>query len=304
MRIFLTGASGFVGGHLLRVLYSQGYQVSCLVRPESRKTAAFKRGIEALPKVQIIKGEWTHPEQWIDTVAGHDVVINTVGVIRETRQASFAQVHTYSAMALFEAAAQAKVGKIIQISALGADEMAQSGFHRSKRAADQYLVRLGIPYVILRPSFIYGPGDHSMAFFTRLARLPLTPVPGDGRYRVQPLSVSDLTRAILTTLQNPDLTAVVADIGGGEVLTFNALLDRLARQAGKRRGARKWHIPWSIMSLLANLTTLVGDHGPITSEELAMLRRENFTPDATRFAELFGFTPQPFDPRARNVPLS
>ena len=294
LNVFLTGATGFIGGHILRALSSHGYLVSCLVRSASRQAVASRAYLKELPGVRIVEGEWTRPENWVDHVARHDMVINAVGMIRETRLASFAQVHTYSPMALFETAARAGVSKIVQISALGADEMARSGFHRSKLAADQYLAQLGVPYVILRPSLVYGPGDHSMAFFSRLARLPVTPVPGDGCYRVQPLYIGDLVRAVLVTLQRPDLSAVVADIGGSEILTFNDMLDLLARKPGKSRGARKVHILWSLMSLVARATDRLSGHGPITTDELNMLKRENFTSHAAQCVDLFGFDPVPF----------
>jgi len=292
--IFLTGATGFIGGHILRALSAQGYEVTCLVRPASRRPTAARQRLEGLPGVRIVEGEWTRPQSWLASVAGHEMVINAVGIIRENRRASFTQVHTTSAIALFEAAAQTGASKIVQISALGADELARSRFHRTKLAADQYLARLGVPYIILRPSLVYGSGDHSMAFFSRLARLPLTPVPGDGCYRMQPLHVTDLVRAVLIALQCPALSAVVADIGGSEVLTFNEMLDLLARHLGKSRGARKVHIPWSLMSLAAHATDLLAGHGPITTDELNMLKRENFASQPAQFPDLFGFEPLPF----------
>ena len=294
MAIFLTGATGFIGGHILRTLSAQGYEVTCLVRPASCRPTTARQRLEGLPGVRVVEGEWTRPESWLASVAGHEMVINAVGLIRESRLASFTQVHTTSAIALFEAAAKRRASKIVQISALGADELARSRFHRTKLAADQYLAQLGVPYVILRPSLVYGPGDHSMTFFSRLARLPVTPVPGDGCYRVQPLHVGDLARVVLLALQRPDLSAVVADIGGGEVLTFNDMLDLLAQKPGKSRGARKVHIPWSLMSLVALATDLLAGHGPITTDELNMLKRENFTSHPAQFVDLFGFDPLPF----------
>lgn len=294
MAIFLVGATGFIGGHILRALSAQGYEVTCLVRPASRHPTMARQPLEALPGVRVVEGEWTRPESWRASVAGNEMVINAVGMIRESRLASFAQVHTTSAIALFEAAAKTGASKIVQISALGADELARSRFHRTKLAADHYLARLGVPYVILRPSLVYGPGDHSMAFFSHLARLPVTPVPGDGCYRVQPLHVRDLVRAVLCAVQRADLSTVVAEIGGGEVLTFNDMLDLLARMQGKSRGARKVHIPWSVMSLVALATDGLSGHGPITTDELNMLKRENFTSRRAQFVDLFGFDPLPF----------
>src|SRR5437660_1933425 len=290
MSVFLTGATGFIGGHILRMLSARGYRVTCLVRPSNRALHA----LEGLPGVQLIEGEWTRPESWLASIAGSQFVINAIGIIRERRHASFAQVHTLSPIALFDAATKMGVKKIVQISALGAYEAAESRFHLTKRAADQYLMQLGIPYVILRPSFVYGPGDHSMAFFSQLARLPLTPVPGDGCYRVQPLYVGDLVKTVSLAIERADLSAVVVDLGGSEVLTFNEMLDLLAHCQEKGRDARKVHIPWSIMAIIARATDLLGGRGPITSDELRMLQRENFTDHLNQFVQLFGFEPLPF----------
>jgi NADH dehydrogenase len=288
--IFLTGATGFIGGHTLRALSARGHDVACLVRHPDRHAV---QQLASLPGVTLVAGEWTVPRTWLHHVAGHDVVVNTVGVIRERRGATFATVHTDVPMALFEAAARAGERKIVQVSALGADDGAQSAFHRSKRAADQYLVQLGVPYVILRPSLVYGTRDHSMAFFARLAALPLTPVPGDGQYRVQPLHVNDLVHAVVQSAERAELAAVTVDVGGAEALTFDALLDLLARRHGKRHGARKIHIPWSMMRLAATATDLLGGHGPITRDEVGMLRRGNVA-DIRPFVDRFGFEPLPF----------
>lgn len=282
MRIFLAGATGFIGGHLLRELLARGHEVTCLVRPTAR--------LPQQPGLRIVMGEWTTPAGWLDAVAGHEAIVNAVGIIRETPAASFAAVHTTAPLSLF-AAAQAGARKVVQVSALGADEGAVSRFHRSKRAADRGLAALGVPYVILRPSLVYGPGDHSMDFFARLVALPLTPVPGDGSFLVQPIHVADLARAVALAVERDDLTAATIDAGGGEALTFDAMLDLLARWRGKR-GARKVHIPWWAMRLVARSTDLLG-RGPITSEELGMLRRGNHA-DIGPFVAAFGFEPPGF----------
>ncbi|HEY0075142.1 MAG TPA: complex I NDUFA9 subunit family protein [Abditibacteriaceae bacterium] len=290
MKIFLTGATGFIGGHVLQALVEQNHQVTCLVRGQHTSS----QRLLSLPGVRLLEGEWTTPESWIDQVAGHDVVINTVGIIREKRGATFEAVHTTAPIALFDAAGHAGAHKIIQISAMGADEEAVSRYHLSKRGADRHLARSGVPHVILRPSFVYGPGDHSMSFFARLAALPVTPVPGDGQYRFQPLLISDLVRAIIVAVEDPNMAAVTVDVGGSQILTFNTLLDVLARQRGKRQCALKLHIPWPIMRLVAIATDLMGGRGPITHEELVMLKRGSFA-DNQPFIARFGFEPVPFE---------
>jgi len=301
MKVFLTGATGFIGGHALRALAARGHEVTCLVRPRpvrngTAQGAARVPALTNLGGVRVVEGQWTAPEAWLRHVVGRDAVLNAVGIIRETRGASFDAMHTAAPVALFEEAARVGARKIVQVSAMGADEGAASRYHRSKRAADQRLAALGVPFVALRPSVVYGPGDHSMTFFSRLAALPLTPVPGDGRYLLQPLHVDDLVRALVLATERDSLSSLILDVGGGQALSFDDLLTVLARRprpGGRARDARLLHVPWSLMRLVAATTDLLGGHGPITGEELGMLRRGN-AGDNGPFIEQFGFTPRPF----------
>jgi NADH dehydrogenase len=283
-RVFLTGATGFIGGHLLAKLAGRGHRVTCLVRAASPGRAAL------VGADRVVVAEWTAPATWSSAVAGHDAVVNAVGIIRERPGASFGAVHTVAPLALFGAAARGGMRKIVQISALGAEEAAVSRYHRSKRAADRALAELGVPYLVLRPSFVYGSGECSMRFFERLARLPITPVAGDGQYRVQPVAVEDLVRAIVLAVERDDLRDLAVDLGGRAAVTFDALLDLLARQGGKPGGARKLHLPWGLMQLIAGATDALGGRGPSTSEELGMLRRGSVA-DNGAFVERFGFEP-------------
>jgi nucleoside-diphosphate-sugar epimerase len=298
MRVFLTGATGFIGGHILRALAERGHQVTCLARSQG----AGQIDAQSWPHVRTVVGEFTQPESWLDQIPGHDVVINAVGIIRETPGASFEAVHTRAPIALFEAAKRAGVRKIVQISAMGADEGAQSRYHLSKRAADQSLATLGVPYVVLRPSIVYGPQDHSMTFFLSLAALPITAVPGDGQFQVQPVHVDDVVRAVVLAVERDDLKDLTADVGGREPITFDALLDVLARRLGKRQ-ARKFHVPVGIMRAAAAVTDALGGRGPITGEELGMLRRGNVG-DNRPFIEQFGFEPIPYAAGIARKPLT
>ncbi len=96
MRIFLTGATGFIGGHVLRVLADRGHSVTCLARGPG---AAGIRAIE-LPGVTVAPSEFTDPVSYLKHVAGHDIVINTVGIIRDSPRATFDAVHNQAPRAL------------------------------------------------------------------------------------------------------------------------------------------------------------------------------------------------------------
>lgn len=285
-RVFVAGGTGFVGRHVLRGLLGAGLAVTALVRAGHGGSL----GAAAGARLHLIEAEWTRPATWAGFVAGHAVAINCVGIIRERPGASFEAVHTRAAVALCHAAATGGVGQLVQLSALGADARAVSAFQRTKRAADDAALAGPVPAVVLRPSLIYGPGDHSMSFFERLAALPVAPVPGDGRYRVQPIHVDDIVRAVLDATTRPGRHGVY-DVGGGSVLTFDALLEALARRRG-RSSVPKLHLPWPLMRGVACLTDRIG-HGPITTGELRMLRRGSVA-DNTAFGRAFGFSPRPF----------
>lgn len=297
-RVFLTGATGFIGGHVLRSLVARGHAVTCL----ARGTAAERLAAMALPSVRVLTAQFIRPETWLDQVAGHDAVVNCVGVIRERPGARFQTLHAEIPIRLFEAAARAGVRKIVQVSALGAEADAPGAYYQTKYAADRRLAELGVPYVILRPSIVYGPGDHSMSYFLSLAALPVTPVPGDGRSLLQPVHVEDVARAVALAVEREDLARIAVDLGGAETLPFNDLLDRLARRMGKREGARKPHLPWPLVRLAATVTDALGGRGPITRDEMAMLARGSFGENGP-FVAHFGFQPLSLDAGLARTPL-
>jgi NADH dehydrogenase len=298
LRVFLTGATGFIGGHVLRLLVARGHAVTCLARGDG----AGRIRPMGLPGVRVVQEEFSRPEAWLHEVGDHDVVVNCVGIIRERPGARFRAIHTEAPIALFEAAARVGVRKIVQVSALGAATDTPGAYYQTKFAADRRLMELKVPYVILRPSIVYGPGDHSMSYFLALAALPITPVPGDGRALLQPVFVEDVALAVALAVERAELAEIAVDLGGADTLSFNELLDRLARRLGKGQGARKLHMPWALVSLMASLTDALGGRGPITRDELSMLARGSHG-DNRPFVERFGFAPLSLEAGLARTPL-
>jgi uncharacterized protein YbjT (DUF2867 family) len=225
-------------------------------------------------------------ETWLPALAGHQAVVHTVGLIRERVNATFEAVQTNVPIRLHAAAQDLGVGDFIQISALGAQGDATTRFLRTKLAADEKLAQSRLHHLILRPSFVYGPGDHSMAFFERLAHLPVVPLPEGGGMRIQPLHVQDLVRATLVWLGG-DQASGAFDLGGGEALSFREVLSRL-----RGNPLRSVTVPAWVMNFVAKSTDLLG-RGPITRDELRMLRSGS-TCDNSPFIQAFNFEPIPF----------
>ena len=174
--VLLLGAAGYIGQHLFQALLREGYRVTCGVHA--------RRLLPSCPTVAVDYSTDHAERDWLPRLVGVDVVINCVGILRETAIATFDAMHIAAPRALFRAAARSGVKKVIQVSALGADCSAQSGYHRSKKAGDDALAALDIPWVIVQPSLIFGPGGSSARLFSALAALPLIPLPGHGEQRV------------------------------------------------------------------------------------------------------------------------
>ncbi|MCG7918760.1 MAG: SDR family NAD(P)-dependent oxidoreductase, partial [Candidatus Thiodiazotropha taylori] len=186
MRVLITGASGFIGSHLTQALLDKGHEVlACVRNPEPSK--------RRWPRIISIKVDFSvdhEVEHWIGRLEGVDVVINAVGIIRETRTQTFDLLHRQTPIALFKACEKAAVKRVIQVSALGADDEAFSHYHLSKRAADCYLRASPIDWVIVMPSIVYGAGAKSMAFFKALSALPVIPLIDRGDQPIQPIHIN------------------------------------------------------------------------------------------------------------------
>lgn len=201
MRILLTGATGFVGGHVLNALLADGHDVVCAVR---------RKMDSSNPRLSYLTADFAKDSDksvWLARLAGIDVVINTVGIFRESKGQSFFALHTETPRALFAACAEAgTVRMVLQLSALGADEHATSAYHLSKKAADDYLAGLPVPSWIVQPSLVYGKGGASARVFRMLASMPLMVRFGDAPQLVQPIHIDDVTAAFVALVRTAPVT--------------------------------------------------------------------------------------------------
>jgi uncharacterized protein YbjT (DUF2867 family) len=296
--VLLTGASGFLGSHLAEALRRAGHEVVAAVRdPKSR---------ECGPNIaRAVAADFTRdfdPQVWLPRLTGIDLVINAVGILRERGGQTFDSIHLRAPKALFAACAQAKV-RVIQISALGADAAASSGYHLSKKAADDALLALVPTAVVVQPSLVYGAGGTSAHLFTLLASLPLIPLPGRGEQRVQPIHVDDLAKAVVVLAESDLYRGERVSLVGARPLTLRDFLATLGSEMGKGR-ARFLPVPMPLVALGTRTASLMPG-SLLDSETLQMLNRGN-TADHTATERLLGRPPRPveaFIPReaARNI---
>lgn len=296
MRVLLTGATGFIGGHLLKALLAEGHEVVAAVR---RPHALPQR--QGCTTLEVDFSRDLGPESWKPRLRGIEAVINCVGIIGEDRRQRFADLHQRGPIALFQACVLAGVRRVIQISALGADETAFSRYHLSKKAADDVLAATDLNWVIVQPSLVLGPGGASQGLFNALAALPITPLLGAGTPELQPIQIQDLVAVVLRLLAPgaPQRRRLV--LAGPEVLTLGQILARLRGWLG-RPPAPTLSIPFALALPPADvlgrwLAT------PFNGEALRMLRQGN-TGDAGALTQLLGRPPLSLDQAMVEHPAS
>ena len=230
MHILITGSRGFIGRTFKQALERAGHTVLGGVSP----------GRPPGPGECVMDfARDTRPEVWLPRLQGVEAVINTVGVLRDSRSRPIDAVHRDTPMALFSACAQAGVQRVVQISALGI-EGSQTRYASTKRAADQHLLALaarpgGPGAVVLRPSVVFGRGGASSAMFMGLARLPVAVFPGPMlTARVQPVSVHDLAEAVVALLGPALDQRGIIECTGPAPLSLGELVASLRTQSGHR----------------------------------------------------------------------
>ena len=261
--ILVTGAAGFVGRHVTRMLVGRGERVRALVRDAA--------GAARLDDVdcELAHGDVSDPVSLREALTGADAVVHLVAIITG-RPADFERVMTRGTANLLTAAQEAGVGRVVYMSALGTSEQTKDSvpYYRAKWACEQAVTASGISHAILRPSFVFGPDGGALPRFLRIARLaPVTPVMGSGRQRIQPIWVDDLAGAVAATLIGPPAGGVI-ELGGPDVVDWNELWSLLKSAQGARRPAL--HFPtWLMRPQALVLERLPG--APLTRDQLTML---------------------------------
>lgn len=284
MHILLSGVTGFIGNAVLRALLRQGHRITvCCRHPE--RLPIFRPDIHPLP-VDFMSADSV--EHWLPHLHGVDAIVNCVGIIAENTEQSFTQLHSRAPIALFRAGAQIGVKKIIQISALGADNQAESAYHISKKAADDALRALPLDWFVLQPSIVYGDGAQSSGLFHALAALPVHLLPDGGQQLLQPIHVDDVAATVCRCLDPALAGKKTVALVGPEPIAYADWLQGLRHRLGKTP-APTFSIPYSCAVTAAGLGKWL-DEPILNKDNIAMLGRGN-SADPGSIAELLGRPP-------------
>ena len=282
-RVTVFGGAGFIGRTIVRELARRGARVTVGCRDVER--AKFLKPMGVVGQVTPIKVEVTNAGQIARALEGADIAISLVGILYQSGRNTFDAVQASGPGLIARAAADAGVGQLLHVSAIGADVGSSSSYARSK-ALGEAAVREAFPAAtILRPSIVFGPDDHFFNFFAGLAGIaPVLPLIGGGRTLFQPVYVQDVAAAALAALERPDAQGKTYELGGPKVYSLHQLMELM--MAHTKRPRRLVNLPFWLASLEARVLEMLPK--PIlTRDQVELLKIDNVVSDgAAGLAEL------------------
>lgn len=286
MKILLTGAGGFIGLPLAQALLHAGHDLLCVLRPGApQPRLAAPPGSLNVHTLDFALA--VTPRHWQALLQDVDLAINTVGIFREQGAQTFDNVHTRAPMALFDACAACGVARVLQLSALGADDGAASPFLRSKKKADDHLLGLPLEAIVVQPSLVYAADGPSARLFNSLAALPVRVLPSGTDPLLQPVHRDDVVAGLVALVGAPrPLRSGRIAFAGPAPVTLGAYLQALRRQLGFAAAAPVLRLPRSLFTGLARVAEKIPG-SLVTQDAVRMLLHGN-TGDATALATLLG----------------
>ncbi|MFL1461029.1 complex I NDUFA9 subunit family protein [Roseococcus sp. DSY-14] len=277
------GGTGFIGRQVVQRLAREDWQVRvCARRPP---TAALLYTMGRVAQVATLAADLTRDADVARAVEGAEVVVNTVGILH----GDFRRVQAEGPARLGRLAAAAGVGRLVHISAIGADVGSASAYARSKAEGEAGLRAAFPDATILRPSIVFGEGDGFFGRFAPMAAwLPFMPVI-EGGTRFQPVFVGDVADAVLAALHDPATAGRTFELGGPRAWTFRELLAFILKET--RRERRLVNIPTGLAALQARLAELL-PNPPLTRDQLLLLQRDNVPDPAMPGLAELGITPK------------
>jgi dihydroflavonol-4-reductase len=306
LRVLVTGATGFTGGHLARALVSRGHQVSAMVRNPAAARHLADAGIA------VRAGDLADPSSLPSAVAGMDIVYNIAALYRQAGlpDSVYRQVNAIGVGQLIDAASAAGVRRVVHCSTVGVHgdierppasedaplrpgDIYQASKVEGEAIARDAAARTGMEVVIARPSGIYGPGDRRLLkLFRGVARRRFV-ILGDGDIFYHLTYIDDLVEGFRLCGEAPSAAGRTYILGGGETPTLNELAALIAHDAGVPPPS--WHLPvWPVWLAGAACEALCAPFG--IEPPLYRRRVDFFTKsrafDISRAREELGYAPR------------
>lgn len=301
MRIFLTGATGFVGSYLVPEFIRAGHRLACLIRHGSHggdfQRDEERKRLEA-QGCDLVEGDiFQADSRWLSNC---EAVVHLVGIIVERGSLTFERAHVEATRNLLEASKKAGVKRFLHMSALGVSPTALSRYHQTKWKAEEAVRQSGLAYTIFRPSVIIGAGDGFTNLIYDLLHKPIfTPLAGGGQNRLQPIAAKDVARVFAQALTDAQLINKTVELGGPKSYTFEEMVDRVASALGRKRAKLK--IPLFAMKPLAWAMQTFQKEPELTLDQLKMMQSDNVCAENGEWKNYFSWERMPFEEALREA---
>jgi NADH dehydrogenase len=325
--VAVTGATGFVGRHVVRELLARGHRVRALVRDGDKAGRVF--GADAA-RIDLTLGDACDDGPVSRLVRGADACIHLIGIIREVRGGrvgggddrpqTFQRMHIAATRTLVDACRAAGVKRFLHMSSLGAAPDSRAEYQRSKWEAERYVRRAfpdgsALDWTIFRPSIIHGPdgdfvqmmhdlctGDVAPFFFLPyFARKKIDDSVPAGRIdfvapSIQPIAVEDVAYAFAEALDRPQTIGEIYNLVGPDVLTWPEMLEFFRDTLpGTKKGLSTFHIPGDHAAIIAQVASVLGLGSLLPFDRgQALMGMDDSTADPAKAAIHLGLTPRPF----------
>ena len=272
MKVLVVGGSGFVGSHLCRELKDRGHSVTALSRSP---------GDGSLPKgVAKAMGNVTAYDSIVEAFDGMDVVVNLVALSPLFKPSGgdemHDRVHRQGTENVVRACEEHGVSRLVQMSALGADPNGDTAYIRAKGKAEGIVTDSSLDWVIFRPSVVFGDGGEFVSFTKKLAPPYVTPLPGGGKTRFQPIWVGDLVPMLADACEDDDHVGRTYEIGGPEKLTLAEVARAIHGAAG--RSVTVLPVPMALAGVGLSVAGKIPGF-PMGADQYRSLKFDNTTAD-------------------------
>jgi uncharacterized protein YbjT (DUF2867 family) len=295
VKVLVTGGTGFVGPKVVKAIVDAGHDVRALVR--SPKSGANAAALGAEP----VEGDVADAASLRVAVEGVEAVVHLVA-IRQGRPEQFEQIMVEGTRDLLTAAKEAGVKRFVQMSALGTTEETKDlvPYYGAKWQQEQDVKASGLDHVIFRPCFAFGRDGGIVPTFRRIAKVaPVTPIPGSGKQRIQPIWIDDVAAYFARGLELPEAANRTFELGGPDTVTWNEFWARLKRALGVRRPTV--HMPMPFMRVNAVVTERLPGNIPLTRDLLKMLEADDNVVTNDDAVQTFKLPLVPLDEQLRRV---
>ncbi len=288
--VLVTGAAGFVGGHVCRQLTARGARVRGLVRSAAKAA----QRLAPLP-VELHVGDVRDPTVMQRAMQGCDSIVHLAAIAIERRGQTYDEVNARGTERVLAAMQATGVRRLVHMSQNGASSALPYRFLRSKGLADDAVRASEAHWTILRPSVIFGPEDEFVNVLARLVRLsPLVyPLPGGGKARFQPIAVDDVAQVVAASLAEPDTIGQAYALGGPAQLTMRQMVERVLVAMDAKRLLVP--LPTVLLRPLIAVAQRILPSPPVTTELLDLLKIDNVV-EGNALRDVFGIMPTPFAP--------